>query len=117
MAAEILLPWQDDRVHTKSSMEILVEWISSGENYARWKRGDLTSLAVFDCINRLFLSDGLQQHPNESIQHGVSALEAQMANAKALLAQSSTPETTTIADSYETVRIFAVELPVLRHVG
>lgn len=67
MAAEAGLVWQDDRVFIMSSMEILVEWISSGDNYARWKRGEVTSLAVFDFINCLLVSHGLQQRPNESI--------------------------------------------------
>lgn len=66
------LAWENDRVQEKTSMEILLSWLSPPKNYSRWKKakksGHISKAQLSGEINELMRQQGIHRRKNFSIR-------------------------------------------------
>lgn len=80
--------WETDRVHEKTAIDLLLDWISHDENYARWKYRSAPKEELCDEINVLLLAHGFQYRSNSDIKSQMSRLEMSVARAELLCCQN-----------------------------
>lgn len=67
--------WGDDCVHDQSSMEVLVDWLTSDDNYGRWKCAATPRNVMLDEIHRLLRAQGIRNRSKGSINHRIQLVE------------------------------------------
>lgn len=54
------VPWNNDRCRTKSSIEILVDWLADGNNVSRWQSGIEPKTRLIKEVARLLRAQDLR---------------------------------------------------------
>lgn len=83
--------WESDRMNDKSSMQILVEWVVSEDNYARWNNirqdGPAAIENLCNEILHLLLAQGISHRSVADIRQAIQELEEAMAKTYDMLSQ------------------------------
>lgn len=88
MASIRHFPWDSDRVKSKSSLDVLLEWITTGDNYARWQDRSLQKKTLCEEIQTLLLEQGIKHRSEQDIHKKIQALEKSVKAAKRLIMHS-----------------------------
>lgn len=107
--------WDLDHTHGKTSMGVLLEWMTNEDNYARWKNvvqrnGDVTYRELCAEVDSLLHAQGITYRSNGSIQKKIWGLEKSMAQAKKLLAENGQPDSRTLEKCKSPVKKKILEL-------
>lgn len=97
------LSWQSDHVRDKSSLDVLLSWLTSKSNYARWKEsrqpsGRFSNAEVCTEIRNLMRAQGIQHRSNNSIRRKVLLLEDSIAKAHKFLVSKGLGRLETLGD-------------------
>lgn len=84
--------WHSDRVLECSSVEVLVSWLITDDNYARWtnssQQGELTKYQLCDEINGLLQAQRIQHRNRSAIYRKVRFIEKAVEEAWRLLSEN-----------------------------
>lgn len=75
---------QSEREQNESMMQILLEWVTSGDNYARWSNCE-SKLAILNEIISLLSIQDIHHHTHKSIRAKINALEVSLLQAMELV--------------------------------
>lgn len=86
------IAWDDDRVKDKTSMQVLVEWVASGDNYARWTSGKPAKTELCRELNAQLEAQGIYHRTNRDVYSRLRHLEISVANAVQFLNEQGLSE-------------------------
>lgn len=103
MASIRQLPWDMDRVKDKgkSSLDVLLEWITTGANYARWRDGSIEKSSLCSEIQTLLQEQGIKHRNEQDIRNKIQAFEKSIKAAKRMIIRSGKDENITAVESFE----------------
>lgn len=78
--------WHSDQVKGKTSIEVLLDWITEGRNYDRWKCGQFSTERLCHEINSFLQRQGIRDRTNTDIMNKIERLEESIGRAAANLA-------------------------------
>lgn len=106
--------WDLDYTHGKTSMGVLLEWLTDEGNYSRWKtvmrHGDVTYRELCAEVDSLLHAQGITYRSNGSIQKKIWGLEKSMTQAKKVLSDSGLPDSLTLEQCKSPVKKKILEL-------
>lgn len=96
------IAWDKDRVTEKNFLEILLEWLSDPDNYARWKStrssSTVTKKQLCHEIKLLLQAQGILHRKTGDIRTRIWSLERSLSKAKALLKKRGLMGLTSLED-------------------
>lgn len=74
MATTKSIPWDSDRVQQKSSIEVLLDWVTTDGNYERWTKGQIMKRHLCLEIEQSLHAQGIRHRTTATfgIKYGTS---------------------------------------------
>lgn len=77
--------WDSDHVNGKSSVDIVLEWLTTESNYDRWKAGVIPKSQLCEEVLAMMQEQGIQHRTRANIYRKIYSIEASMEGVRALL--------------------------------
>lgn len=102
-----MLAWNDDRVKQKTSLRVLLDWLTTAGNYARWAQDRSTRDEISGEIQALRREQGIEHRSNSSIKIKIRIwiLEQSVVHALAILRRQGYGNLTTLDPCAMNVKI------------